>query len=73
MQTFCVHRRIIGFSELLSETYLNTYQMEFVRSVRQSADDLLTIINDILDFSKVETGKVELECREFNIEESISR
>ncbi|EPZ31888.1 Signal transduction response regulator, receiver domain-containing protein [Rozella allomycis CSF55] len=62
---------IIGFTDLLLLTNLNSNQAEFASSVKSSAQDLLTIINDILDFSKVETGNIVLESLKFNIEKSI--
>ncbi|MEN8177943.1 MAG: response regulator [Pseudomonadota bacterium] len=59
---------ILGMSELLQDTPLNTDQSEYVEVIQQSGNALLTIINDILDFSKVEAGKLELEPIEFDLE-----
>ena len=58
---------VIGMSDLLLDTELNSEQKEFARIVRESADSLLTIINDILDFSKMEADKVELETIGFDV------
>jgi len=58
---------VIGMSDLLLDTKLNSEQREFARIVRDSAESLLTIINDILDFSKMEAGKVELEMIDFSL------
>jgi signal transduction histidine kinase/DNA-binding NarL/FixJ family response regulator len=52
---------VIGFSNLLLDTRLDSEQTEFARTIRSSAEGLLVIINDILDFSKVEAGRIELE------------
>jgi PAS domain S-box-containing protein len=54
---------IIGFTDLLINTDLNTEQESYMKTVHQSANTLLDIINDILDFSKIEAGKLELELR----------
>ncbi len=59
---------IIGFTELLQDTDLNGVQSEYVHTVKESANALLSLINDILDISKIEQGKVELECIAFDLE-----
>jgi len=57
---------IIGFSEVLKKSELNSQQREFVNIISKSATSLLDIINDILDFSKIESGKLDIENVEFN-------
>jgi PAS domain S-box-containing protein len=52
---------IVGMTDLLIDSGLNTEQLEYAEIVRKSSDALLTVINDILDFSKIESGKMELE------------
>lgn len=52
---------VIGMTGLLLETSLTDQQAEYVQTVREGGETLLTLINDILDFSKVESGRVELE------------
>ena len=49
---------IIGMTELALDTPLSQEQREYLNSVKESADTLLTLINDILDFSKIEAGSL---------------
>ena len=58
---------VIGFSELLQGTVLNSVQREYVDIVISSSKGLLGIINDILDFSKIEAGKLNLEIVQTDI------
>lgn len=62
---------ILGMTELLGQTALNSRQNQLNKTVHQSALHLLDIINSILDFSKVETGKLELETIEFDLLEEL--
>jgi len=58
---------ILGMTELLGETTLDKEQMDYIRTVRFSADVLLGLINDVLDFSKIEAGKLEIEAVDFDL------
>jgi signal transduction histidine kinase/CheY-like chemotaxis protein len=62
---------IIGMTELLLGTELNSQQREYQNLVRHSAESLLTVLNDILDFSKIEAGKLELDPHEFDLRDSL--
>ncbi|MDH5301552.1 MAG: response regulator [Gammaproteobacteria bacterium] len=62
---------LIGMLELLSETSLQNEQRDFVKTASSSALSLLVILNDVLDLSKIEAGKIDLECVEFNLRDSI--
>ena len=58
---------VIGMTELLLDTPLESLQREYVEVVRTSGAALLRIVDDILDFSKVEAGRLQLEEIEFDL------
>jgi signal transduction histidine kinase/FixJ family two-component response regulator len=62
---------VIGFTNLLMETHLESNQKEYVETIRQCGDSLLNLINDILDFSKIEAGHVELESNPLSLNKCI--
>ncbi len=65
---------IIGFSEILVERLeprIEPKYVNFLRSIQQSGQHLLSIINDILDLSKVEAGKMELYPETFAVQQAI--
>lgn len=62
---------VIGFVKLLNKTELDPKQTDYVRTIRQSSEGLLSIINDILDFLKLDAGKLELERRSMNLREVV--
>jgi two-component system, sensor histidine kinase and response regulator len=58
---------IVGMNDLLLNTALNAEQLDYVDTVKSSAETLLALLNDILDFSKIEAGKLDLEKVEFSL------
>lgn len=67
---------IIGFSELLMEGVLGDLtdeQLEGLREVLHNAADLLELINCLLDLTKIESGKMGLDVRTFDLLETFRR
>ncbi len=63
---------ILGFTELLKEPNLTgEEQQKYIRIIEKSGDRLLTIINNLLDISKIESGQVELDIRDSNVNEQL--
>ncbi len=53
---------ILGLSELLqAETNLTERQREWLTTIHQSGEHLLSLIGDVLEMSKIEAGKISLE------------
>lgn len=62
---------ILGMTDLLAMSTLDTDQKEMVTLVRHSARNLLNLINDILDLSRIEAGREEPLCEPFSIKDVI--
>jgi len=58
---------ILGLTDLVLKTELTTEQRGYLEKSKTSSDALLHVINDILDYSKIEAGKLELEKKQFKI------
>jgi PAS domain S-box-containing protein len=64
---------VIGMVDVLSQTSLQSYQVEMVDTIRESAFSLLGIIEDILDFSKIEADKLEIEYLPTSVAEVVEK
>jgi PAS domain S-box-containing protein len=62
---------ILGMTELALETDLSREQREYLTMARSSAEALLAVLNDVLDFSKIEARKLELECIDFGLRDTL--
>ncbi len=63
---------IIGMTELLLDSRLDSGQRAQAEAIQRSATALLTILNDILDVSRLEMGKVELASVPFSVAELVA-
>lgn len=59
---------IVGIGEILLREDINDQQKNYVMSIVNAGNGLLTIINDVLDFSKIESGKFSMIEEEYELE-----
>lgn len=58
---------MLGFTNLLQRKELDKESKEYVQTIQNSGEKLLTIINDILDLSKIEAGMMRIEATDFSM------
>jgi signal transduction histidine kinase/CheY-like chemotaxis protein/HPt (histidine-containing phosphotransfer) domain-containing protein len=58
---------VVGMTDLLMDSSLDTKQTLFAQLIKTSALSLAELINDILDFSKIEARKLEIESADFDL------
>jgi PAS domain S-box-containing protein len=64
---------VVGMASLLENTALDAKQRRFVRTLKTSAEALITLINDVLDLSKAEAGKLELDRAPFELRREVEQ
>ncbi len=52
---------IMGMVRLLLDTQMNKHQHDYVQAIQNSGDTMMALLNDILDFEKIESGNMDLE------------
>jgi signal transduction histidine kinase/DNA-binding response OmpR family regulator len=62
---------ILGMMQLAIGEASDSTQREYLETAQYSAEALLTILNDILDFSKLESGTLEFESIDFDLQKTI--
>ena len=63
---------ILGMTEAALDTPLDPEQREYLTTAKASAEVLLSVVNDILDYSKIEAGRLDLDCTEFHVRETVA-
>ncbi|MDQ7086543.1 MAG: ATP-binding protein [Acidobacteriota bacterium] len=62
---------VLGMIELALDHAEDPEQRDYLTTARQSAESLLMLIEDVLDLSKIESGRLELEEKEFPLLEHL--
>lgn len=62
---------VIGMTEILQNTPLSRQQKQYVNTIQQGGEVLLSVINNILDLSRIESGYCELEQNPFKLHQCI--
>ena len=64
---------VIGLTSLLLNTNLTPEQRNYIATIQESGDNLLSIINEILDYSWIESGKMQLEETTFKLSDCVEK
>ncbi len=62
---------ILGVANLLAKTELDIKQKNFLKLIKESANNLLVIVNGFLEIEKIASGKIELEQLPYRLDEKI--
>ncbi|KAF2512137.1 response regulator [Flavobacterium zhairuonense] len=62
---------IVGYSELLGNSDINTKQSYFIKNIKNSSEYITQLVQDLLDFSQIEAGKITIEKVPFLLPEVI--
>jgi len=63
---------IVGFSEMLHDVKHNEVKLnEYIDIINNSSKSLMKIIDDVLDFSKIEVGKLEINKKNFDLNDTL--
>lgn len=63
---------VISTLQTLKHTHLNSQQQALLQTVDHSSHRLMDSINDVLDYARIESGKLNLEHLEFDLEALLS-
>ncbi|MEN2415774.1 hybrid sensor histidine kinase/response regulator [Flavobacterium mesophilum] len=62
---------IVGYSELLGNSDVNTKQSYFINNIKNSSEYITQLVQDLLDFSQIEAGKITIEKVPFSLPQII--
>jgi len=64
---------IVGLTHMLRRREATPEQVQKLEKIAGAADHLLAVINDILDVSKIDSGRLVLEDKPFDLEDMLAR
>jgi signal transduction histidine kinase/DNA-binding response OmpR family regulator len=64
---------VLGMANLLADTNPSPEQLEYINTIKLSANNLIAIIDDLLDYSNIQAGKVKFRNREFIIRDILTQ
>ena len=59
---------VLAMTQVMAQDALSPQQQDRLNVVRRSGEALLTVLNDVLDVAKIESGKLELEPIDIDLE-----
>ena len=62
---------IVGYSELLGNSDVNTKQSYFIKNIKNSSEYITQLVQDLLEFSQIEAGKITIEKVPFSLPDVI--
>ncbi len=62
---------ILGMTNMAAKLAETAKLRQYLAVIQDSGKALLSLINDILDFSKIEAGRLDLECANFDLRETL--
>ncbi|GLQ33430.1 response regulator [Litoribrevibacter albus] len=59
---------VVGMTELLFDTPLSNNQREYISTIQESGERLMTMINDVIDYTRIESRELSLNERTFDLQ-----
>lgn len=64
---------VMGMSELLSDTHLTHTQRDYLETISLAGRDLLHLVSEMSDFAKLQSGRINLDHRAFDLTNCLSQ
>lgn len=64
---------VLGMGELLSDTHLTNTQRDYLDTISLAGRDLLHLVSEMSDFAKLQSGRINLDHRAFDLSNCLSQ